>query len=140
LFCREIQTLKDSNKDLETKFSQRVTKYMELKRHLCNVNAKESMNTRVMEYVIYLIIIIFNVFLLVPINLFFRKLKSEITDLEAEIVRLQKKCANLESLVQANDNTPRRTELCKRIIHESPAPELTVTPSLEKVYKVKSII
>ncbi|XP_026807605.1 E3 ubiquitin-protein ligase TRAIP-like isoform X1 [Rhopalosiphum maidis] len=111
-FKKEIQTLKDSNKDLETKFSQRVTKYMELKRHLCNINAKESMNTRVME-----------------------KLKSEITDLEAEIVRLQKKCANLESLVQANDNTPRRTELCKRIIHESPAPELTVTPSLEKVYK-----
>ncbi|XP_025207762.1 E3 ubiquitin-protein ligase TRAIP-like isoform X1 [Melanaphis sacchari] len=111
-FKREIQTLKDSNKDLETKFSQRVTKYMELKRHLCNVNAKESMNTRVME-----------------------KLKSEITDLEAEIVRLQKKCENLESLVQANDNTPRRTEICKRIIHESPAPELTVTPVLEKGLK-----
>lgn len=74
------------------------------------------------------------------LHLFFRKLKSEITDLEAEIVRLQKKCENLESLVQAKDNTPRRTELCKRIIHESPAPELTVTPSLEKVHKVKSIV
>jgi len=73
-------------------------------------------------------------------HLFFRKLKSEITDLEAEIVRLQKKCENLESLVQANDNTPRRTELRKRIIHESPAPELTITPSLEKVPKVISIV
>jgi len=51
---REIQTLKESNRDLETKFSQRVSKYMELKRHLCNVNSKESMNTRVMEYVICL--------------------------------------------------------------------------------------
>lgn len=26
---------------------------MELKRHMCNVNSKESMNTRVMEYVIF---------------------------------------------------------------------------------------
>jgi len=51
ILCREIQTLKESNIDLETKFSQRVTKYMELKRHLCNVNSKESVNTRVMEYV-----------------------------------------------------------------------------------------
>jgi len=41
--------------------------------------------------------------------------------------------------VQANDNTPRRTELHKRIIHESPAPE-SITPSSEKVYKVISII
>jgi len=82
----------------------------------------------------------FNIFLIIHFNLFFRKLKSEITDLEAEIVRLQKKCENLESLVQAKDNTPRRTELCKRIIHESPAPELTVTPSLDKVHEVKSII
>jgi len=53
MFCREIQTLKESNRDLETKFSQRVTKYMELKRHLCNVNSKESVNIRVMEYVIF---------------------------------------------------------------------------------------
>lgn len=53
MFYREIQTLKDSNRDLETKFSQRVSKYMELKRHLCNVNSKESVNTRVMEYVIF---------------------------------------------------------------------------------------
>ena len=53
MFCREIHTLKESNKDLETKFSQRVTKYMELKRHLCNVNSKESVNTRVIEYVIF---------------------------------------------------------------------------------------
>lgn len=75
----------------------------------------------------------------VPNKLFFRKLKSEITDLEAEIVRLQKKCENLESLIQANDNTPRRTELRKRIIYESPAPDLSITPSLEKVHKVKSI-
>lgn len=73
-------------------------------------------------------------FLIVPINLFVRKLKSEITDLEAEILRLQKKCKTLEALVQANDNTPRRTELHKRIIHESPAPEVTVTQSLEKVH------
>ncbi|XP_001948454.2 E3 ubiquitin-protein ligase TRAIP [Acyrthosiphon pisum] len=111
-FKKEIHTLKESNKDLETKFSQRVTKYMELKRHLCNVNSKESVNTRVIE-----------------------KLKSEITDLEAEIVRLQKKCENLESLVQANDDTPRRTELRKRIIYESPAPDLSITPSLEKGLK-----
>lgn len=81
-----------------------------------------------------------NIFLIVHFNLFFRKLKSEITDLEAEIVRLQKKCENLESLVQAKDNTPRRTELCKRIIHESPAPELTVTPNSDKVHEVKCII
>lgn len=61
----------------------------------------------------------------------FRKLKSEITDLEAEIVRLQKKCENLESMIQANDNTPRRTELRKRIIHESPAPEIQITNTSE---------
>jgi len=67
-------------------------------------------------------------------------LKSEITDLEAEVVRLQNKCEKLESLVQANDNTPRRTELRNRIIHESPAPELSISPSSEKVYKVISII
>jgi len=60
LFFREIQTLKESNRDLETKFSQRVSKYMELKRHLCNVNSKESMNTRVMEYVTCLNIFILN--------------------------------------------------------------------------------
>lgn len=57
-FFREIQTLKESNKDLENKFTQRVSKYMELKRHLCEVNSKESMNTRVIEYVIYLNIFI----------------------------------------------------------------------------------
>lgn len=56
LLFREILTLKESNRDLENKFTQRVTKYMELKRHLCNVNSKESMNTRVMEYVIIFII------------------------------------------------------------------------------------
>jgi hypothetical protein len=54
LFYREIQTLKDSNRDLEIKFSQRVTKYLELKKHLCDVNSRESMNNRVIEYVIYL--------------------------------------------------------------------------------------
>lgn len=52
LFSREIQTLKDSNRDLESKFTQRITKYMELKRQLINLTSKESMNTRVMEYVI----------------------------------------------------------------------------------------
>lgn len=63
--------------------------------------------------------------------LFFRKLKSEISDLEAEIIRLQKKCENLESMVLENDFTPRRKELCKRLIHESPAPEMPITPTLE---------
>ncbi|XP_025405959.1 E3 ubiquitin-protein ligase TRAIP isoform X2 [Sipha flava] len=111
-FKREIQTLKDSNRDLEIKFSQRVTKYLELKKHLCDVNSRESMNNRVIE-----------------------KLKSEITDLEAEIVRLQKKCENLESMIQANDNTPRRTELRKRIIHESPAPEIQITTGSEEGLK-----
>jgi len=56
MFRREIQTLKESNRDLETKFSQRVAKYMELKKHLYNVNSKESVNTRVMEYVIFCIL------------------------------------------------------------------------------------
>ncbi|CAI6364145.1 unnamed protein product [Macrosiphum euphorbiae] len=111
-FKKEIQTLKESNRDLETKFSERVTKYMELKRHLCNVNSKESSNSLVVE-----------------------KLKSEITDLEAEIVRLQNKCENLGSLVQANGDTPRRTKLSKRIIYKSPASDLSITPSLEKGLK-----
>ena len=53
MLCREIQTLKESNRDLETKFSERVTKYMELKRHLCNVNSKESSNSLVVECVIF---------------------------------------------------------------------------------------
>jgi len=70
----------------------------------------------------------------VPNNLFFRKLKSEITDLEAEIVRLQNKCENLESLVQSNGDTLRRTKLSKRIIYKSPASDLSITPSLEKVH------
>lgn len=52
LFFREIQCLKESNKELEMKFSQRVTKYLELKKHLCDVNSKESVNNRVIEYVI----------------------------------------------------------------------------------------
>ncbi|XP_016660561.1 E3 ubiquitin-protein ligase TRAIP-like [Acyrthosiphon pisum] len=109
-FKKEIQTLKESNRDLETKFSQCITKYMEFKRHiLCNVNSKQSMNAQVME-----------------------KLKSGITDFEADIERLQKKCENLKSLVQANDDTPRRTELRKRIVYESPALDLSITPSLEK--------
>ena len=67
-------------------------------------------------------------------NLFFRKLESGIIDFEAEIERLQKKCENLKSLVQANDDTPRRTELRKRIIYENPALDLSITPSLEKVH------
>lgn len=66
----------------------------------------------------------------------FRKLKSETTDLEADIVRLQKKCENLESMVQVHDDTPRRTELRKRLIHESPAPEIPTTPTLNEVHKV----
>lgn len=66
----------------------------------------------------------------------FRKLKSEITDLETEIVRLQKKCENLESMIQVNDITPRRTELRKRIIHESPAPDMPKSPCLEEVHKL----
>lgn len=70
----------------------------------------------------------------------FRKLKSEITDLEAEIVRLQKKCENLESMIQANDNTPRRTELRKRIIHESPAPEIPISHGSEEIHKLVPII
>eukprot|EP00102_Acyrthosiphon_pisum_P010812 XP_008179275.2 PREDICTED: chromosome partition protein Smc-like [Acyrthosiphon pisum] len=112
-FKKEIQTLKESNRDLETKFSQCVTKYMELKRHiLCNENSKQSVNTQVVE-----------------------KLESGITDFEAEIERLQKKCENLKSLVQANDDTPRRTELRKRIIYENPALDLSITPSLEKGLK-----
>lgn len=32
---------------------------MELKRHLCDLNSKESMNTRVMEYVIFILSFIF---------------------------------------------------------------------------------
>lgn len=63
-------------------------------------------------------------------------MKSEITDLEAEIVRLQKKCENLESIVQTNDNTPRRTELRQRLIHESPAPEMPITSGLEETHKM----
>lgn len=63
-------------------------------------------------------------------------MKSEITDLEAEIIRLQKKCENLNSMVQANDNTPRRTELRKRLIHESPAPEIACTPIAEEVHTI----
>lgn len=62
-------------------------------------------------------------------------MKSEINDLEAEILRQQKKCEHLESMVKANDNTPRRTELCRRLIHESPAPETPITPVLEEVHK-----
>ncbi|VVC42025.1 Hypothetical protein CINCED_3A008925 [Cinara cedri] len=114
-FKREILTLKDSNNDLEKKFSLRISKYMELKRLVSDLNSKESMNIRVME-----------------------KLKSEISDLEAEIVRLKKKCEHLES-IQANDNTPRRNEIRKRLIHESPAPEMLNTPVLEEVHKVDSM-
>lgn len=62
-------------------------------------------------------------------------MKSEITDLEAEIIRLQKKCQHLESMVQIKDSTPRRTEVRRRLIHESPAPELPITPVLEEVHK-----
>lgn len=43
---------------MENRFSQRVTKYMELKRHLNDLNSKESMNTRVMEYVIIFMLIL----------------------------------------------------------------------------------
>jgi len=66
----------------------------------------------------------------------FRKLKSEIVDLEAEISRLKKKCEHLESMIQINGNTPTRIELCKRLIHESPAPELPITPKLEDVRNI----
>lgn len=52
IIYREIQTLKESNKDLEIKFSHCATKYNDLKRHLCDVKSKESMNARVIEYVI----------------------------------------------------------------------------------------
>lgn len=70
----------------------------------------------------------------------FRKLKLEISDLEAEIKRFQKKCEHLESMIQANDNTPRRTELRKRLIHESPAPEMPNTPVAEETLKVVLVI
>lgn len=63
-------------------------------------------------------------------------MKSEITDLEAENIRLQKKCEYLNSMVQVNDDTPRRTELRKRIILESPAPEISRTPVSLKVHKI----
>lgn len=63
-------------------------------------------------------------------------MKSEITDLEAEILRLKKKCEHLESIVHLNDSTPRRTEVFKRLMHESPAPEMPNTPILEEVQKV----
>lgn len=56
------------------------------------------------------------------------------SDLESEIVKLRKKCGQLESMVQGNDSTPRRKELCKRLIHESPAPELPTTPIVEEVH------
>lgn len=39
-------------------------------------------------------------------------------------------------MIQANDNTPRRTELRKRLIHESPAPEMINTQTLEEVHKL----
>jgi hypothetical protein len=39
-------------------------------------------------------------------------------------------------MIQANDNTPRRTELRKRIIHESPAPEIQITTGSEEVHKL----
>lgn len=68
--------------------------------------------------------------------MFLRKLKSEITDLETEIVRLKKKCEHLESMVHSNDSTPRRTEMRKRLIHESPAPEMPNTPILEEPHKM----
>lgn len=67
-------------------------------------------------------------------------MKSEITDLEADIVRLQKKCEHLESMIQVHDGTPRRTELRKRLIHESPAPEIPTTPTQDEVHKVVIII
>lgn len=38
-------------------------------------------------------------------------------------------------MVKASDNTPRRAELHKRLIHESPAPEMSITPTSE-VYRV----
>lgn len=66
-------------------------------------------------------------------------MKSEITDLEAEIIKLKKKCEHLSSMVQANDDTPRRTELRKRLIHESPAPEMAGTPVSEEVHKIMVI-
>lgn len=66
--------------------------------------------------------------------LIFRKLKSETSDLETEIIRLQKKCEHLESMVQANDSTPRRNEIRKRCVHESPAPEMPTTPIIEEVH------
>jgi len=53
MFCREIQTLKETNRDLETKISQCVTKHMELKTLLCNANSKQSVNTRLIKYVIF---------------------------------------------------------------------------------------
>lgn len=63
-------------------------------------------------------------------------MKSEITDLEAEIIKLKKKCEHLELVVQTNDTcTPRRTELRKRILHESPAPEIPTSPFPEEVNK-----
>lgn len=52
IIFREILTLKDSNKDLEVKFSHCANKYNDLKRHMCDVKSKESMNARVIEYVI----------------------------------------------------------------------------------------
>lgn len=67
-------------------------------------------------------------------------MKLEIVDLEAEIKRLKKKCEHLESIVQVNDNTPRRTELRKRLIHESPAPEMSNTPVAEETFKVVLVI
>ncbi|XP_050425407.1 E3 ubiquitin-protein ligase TRAIP-like [Adelges cooleyi] len=108
-FKREILTLKESNRDLENKLLQRQTKYMTLKKQFYEINSKESMNERVMD-----------------------KLKSEVTDLEAEITRLQKKCGHLESMIH-NGETPRRTELRRRFIHESPAPEITITPVADKL-------
>ncbi|XP_050525112.1 E3 ubiquitin-protein ligase TRAIP-like isoform X2 [Daktulosphaira vitifoliae] len=107
-FKRDIQTLKESNRDLENKLLQRQTKYMDLKKQFYEINSKDSMNARVMD-----------------------KLKSEISDLETEISRLQKKCSHLESMAQSSD-TPKRAELRRRFIHESPTPEFPVTPVAEE--------
>lgn len=42
-------------------------------------------------------------------------------------------------MVKANDITPRRAELRKRLIHESPAPEMPNTP-ISEVYIFRVMI